>query len=587
MARKGNRRLRRIRQSIAATVLGLTLLLAGGLWLDRARDTDLADASADVTAAFVHEVPEDTPPLELLDVAAAVGITARHGPGPRGRTLPEDTGSGLAWGDYDGDGDYDLYLPNFPGPLGSAPDPAGGNTLYRNDGDRFVDVTAQAGVGDLEGFGMGASFADFDGDGDVDLYVTNHGPNRLYRNLGDGTFREVAGELGAADDLWGIAAAWGDADRDGRLDLYVTNYVEFEIGALGSVAPPSDPNWEGVPFTLNPNAFDPQPNRLLMQTPDGRFVDEALELGASNPSGRSLAASFVDLDGDGWLDLYVANDVSANVLLRNLGSEMDEAFFEDVAPRTGTADPRGSMGLSVSDLDVGALPADGRPDIFVSHWVAQENALYQAVVERDRLEYRDRVRDLRLAEVSTDRVGWGTAFVDLDLDGRLDLAVANGSTLEEDPLHLQAQHMFLLWNDGSRFHDVTSAWRGADDRPLVARGLAVADADLDGDVEVALSVNRGAALLLENQGAPRNGWLAVRLVGAAPLVFGARVTVRTGTGVAHRWYGADVSYASNHAPELSFGLGAAADASVEVRLLDGSIRRLTSVPASKRLLVPA
>lgn len=582
MARR-TRRVRRIWLSIAWTIGGLIALLGIGVWLDRARDTDLQDPTANVSAEFMHEVPADAPRLELRDVASEVGITAVMGPGPRGRTLPEDTGSGLAWGDYDGDGDDDLYLAGFAGPLGVGADPAGTNRLYRNDGGSFVDVTEQARVADLEGFGMGAFFADIDDDDDLDLYVTNFGANRLFRNRGDGAFDEVAAELGLDDERWSIAAAFADYDRDGRLDVYVTSYVDYDATAAINVSAPADPNWQGVPYTLNPNAFDPVANGLFHQGPGGRFEDRALELGASDPNGRSLAATFVDLDGDGWLDLYVANDVSPNALLLNRGGEIGDALFEDVSSRTGTADPRGSMGVSVADLPFEG-ETDGRPDLFVTHWVAQENALYQAIELGGRLEYRDRVRKYRLAEVSTDRVGWGSAFVDFDLDGRLDIAVANGSTLEENPETLQSQPMFLFWNGGDRFYDIVSAWGEGLDRPIVGRGLAVSDYDLDGDADLAIAINRGRPLLLSNQGAPRATWLGVRVTGPAASTAGARVRVESARADATRWVGADVSFASSHSSEQLFGLGDDSTARVDVTYADGRRLRASDLPGDARFV---
>lgn len=585
MARPRNRRLRKIWLSVAWTVGGLVVITAAGFWLDRARNTDLQNPTEGVTTAFLHEVPAEAPILAFSDVASELGIEAILGPGGRGRTLPEDTGSGLAWGDYDGDGDDDLYLPGFGGALGVAPDPMGMNRLYRNDGGAFVDVTREAGVGDLDGFAMGAFFADIDADDDLDLYVTNFGANRLFRNRGDGRFEEVATELGLADELWSIAAAFADYDRDGRLDLYVTNYVDYDATSAVAVSAPADPNWEGVPYTLNPNAFDPVPNRLFHQRQDGTFEDLALELGASNERGRSLAAAFVDLDGDGWLDLYVANDVSPNVLLRNRAAEIGDALFEDVSSQTGTADPRGSMGVSIADLAFDETGLDGRPDLLVTHWVAQENALYQAIDVGGRLEYRDRARNMRLAEISTDRVGWGSAFADLDLDGRLDLLVANGSTLEEDPSRLQAQAPFFFWNGGDRFYDAVSAWGQGLDTQIVARGLAVSDFDVDGDPDVAIAINRDRPLLLENAGDPRGAWLGVRLAAPASITAGARVTVESDSTLTTRWVGADVSFASMHSAELIFGLGEDRSATVEIAFADGRRIRLTRQFAGNRLVV--
>ena len=585
--RRGNPRKRKIWISVWATAAGVVGLTLVGWWLDRARDTDLADPTAGLTAEFEQSVPENAPAVRFTEVAAELGIVMRHAPGERGRTLPEDTGSGLAWGDYDGDGDFDLYVVNFTAPLGAPVSDEGGNRLFRNDGARFVDVTGRAGVGDPQGFGMGAAFADFDDDGDLDLYVTNRGPNRLFQNRGDGGFDEVAAVRGVDDDGWSIAPLWADYDRDGRLDLYVTNYVDFDEGVAASTGG-GDSQWEGVPFSLNPNAFDAQPNRLYRQLADGSFVDEALLAGASNDGGRSLGASFVDLDGDRRLDLYVANDVSPNALLLNRTSAPGEGLFEDASASTGTADPRGSMGVSVADLP-GLGGAPETPDLFITHWVAQENALYQGIdAGGGRLEYRDKARQTRIAEASLDRIGWGCGFLDVDLDGRLDLVVANGSTLEDgaEPPALKPQRLFLLWNDGERFHDLAPIAGEPFERSYVARGLALADYDGDGDTDVAISVNRGSPVVLRDDGGDRRRGLSVRLHGPAASIIGARLSLTSGDQQQLRWWGADASYASQHAPEIVFGLPEpAAAAELSVTPNGGRTVRYAGLPASGRIVV--
>jgi hypothetical protein len=568
--------------SVTATTVGLLLLVVVGRQVALSRNTDLADAEGSVATEFRHQIPEHAPPLRFQDVAAEVGISFRHGRGERRRLLPEDTGSGCAWGDFDGDGDPDLYAVNFPQDP-ARPDPvADSNRLYRNDRRQFVDVTDAAGVGDPDGFGMGASFADVDNDGDLDLYVTNHGPNRLFRNRGDGTFEEDAARAGVAAASWSCGVTWGDVDRDQDLDLYVCNYLEYSELPEGSSS--GSPEWEGIPFTLNPNSYDPQANQLYLNRGDGTFEEAGVRLGVDNRSGRSLGATFCDFDGDGWLDLYVNNDVSQNAMYLNLGDQCEEdgKRFLEISALTGTADPRGSMGLSVGDVSDRKNSTDGYPDLFITHWVAQENALYIGMrFAPGQFEFRDRVRQYRLGEVSTDTVGWGAAMVDLDLDGHLDIAVANGSTLElqGNKSLLTAEPLFLFWSDAGRFHDLAPASGGATGLHC-ARGLAAADFDADGDVDLAVSVNRGTLLLLRNESETPHHALTVRLEAPASLCFGARIEVKTPAGVQTRWWGADVSYASMHHTDVVFGLGEESHAeSVQVFWADGSDSLVSNTPA--------
>lgn len=587
--RRPHVRLVKVWVSVVGTVVGALAITWGVHHLQSLRETDLADASGSVTQAFLAGATSGAPPVRFVDVASELGIGMRHGAGARRRRLPEDTGSGLAFGDVDGDGAFDLYVVNVPGSDGEG----GSNRLYLSRAGRFLDVTEEAGVGDPGGFGMGAYFADFDGDADVDLLVTNRGPNRLYENLGDGTFRDVAEAAGVADPSWSTGAAIGDYDRDGHLDFYVCNYVDYDDDGLGPDVISRQPGGgPGVPFTLNPSSFDPQPNRLYRNRGDGTFEEVAEACGVQDSQGRSLGATFCDLDGDGWLDLYVSNDVSPNRLFRNRGGDERPARpvrFIDLSTITGTADPRGSMGLSVGEIGWMEGKCDGLPDLFITHWVAQENALYQSVQRpRGAFEYRDRTRQYALGEISLDRVGWGCALVDIDLDGRVDVAVANGSTLEEkgNPLLLRAESMFLFWNDGRRFHDLAQAAGPDCARPRNGRGLAACDFDADGDVDFAISENRGPVSLLRNLTPRENLSLTVRLDGPATACFGARIELLVGDTAQYRWHGADVSYLSGHAPEHVFGLGKEPRARrLRVRWADGAASELDDVPAG-RVRVP-
>lgn len=480
---------------------------------------------------------------------------------------------------------------NHSGIRTRSPGPPGTNRLFRNNGvGSFTDVTTAAGVGDPGSFGMGATFVDYDDDGDVDLYVTCRGPNRLFQNQGNGTFIEVAERAGVADPLWSTGTAWGDFDRDGHIDFYLCNYVNYDSEGLEpstaerSVGTAKDP-YE-APFTLNPNSYNPQPNRLYRNRGDGTFEDVTARGEVANSDGRSLAATFVDLDGDGWLDLYVNNDVSPNRLYRSTGADFgpdEPVSFLDFSAVSGTADPRGSMGLSVAELGDLAGMADDLPDMFITHWVTQENALYLSQVGTvGKLEYRDKTRQFDLGEISIDRVGWGCTFADLDRDGRLDIAVANGSTLErhDDPLLLKPDPLFLFLNTGTTFREVAPASGEAAAMLYSARGLAAADYDGDGDVDLALSCNQGPPVLLRNDTPTTNRSITLRLRGRAAHCFGAKVEVMTGARRQVRWWGADVSYLSMHAAELVFGLGPATHADrIRVTWTDGTVSEAVHVAA--------
>jgi hypothetical protein len=325
--------------------------------------------SSGITQSLVRQLPSDYPSITFTDVSEETGIIFHHFDATRSTLLPEDMGSGAAWADYDNDGDLDLYVVNFSGPLTWSEEEisqARGNALFRNNGDgTFIDIASEAGV-DHRGWGMGAWWGDYDGDGDLDLYVTYYGPNILYRNNGDNTFTDVTGQAGVGDDSYSAGATWGDYDLDGDLDLYLCNYVDFSLGADVEGRNMSAQYKISVPFTLNPSSYEPASNRLYRNNGDGTFTDVAQELGVHNPTGRSLSATFCDFDHDGLPDLYVANDVSSNAMYQNVGN----GIFNDIGASSWAADYRGAMGLAIGDFD-----NDEDMDIFLTHWMAQENTL--------------------------------------------------------------------------------------------------------------------------------------------------------------------------------------------------------------------
>ena len=533
--------------------------------------------------------------VQFRDVTLAAGINFVHSHGSRSSLLPEDMGSGAGFADYDNDGDLDLYIVNNPGPLKveiSSKSP--GNVLYRNNGDRtFTDVTEKAGVGD-RGHGMGCVFGDYDNDGDLDLYVTNFGANILYRNNGDGSFRDVTKEAGVGDDRWGTGAVFGDYDRDGDLDLYVCNYVEYNLTTIEKLKQESMQAGKSVPSALNPVAFEAQANVLFRNNGDGTFSDVTATLGVGANGGRSLQAVFTDFDLDGDIDLYVANDLTPNFLYENNG----DGTFTDVSSESWAADFRGSMGLATGDYD-----SDGDLDLFISHWIDQENTLYRNLwKEASEIEKSDpnEAEPIRLidesygsllAEISMKDIGWGTDFFDYDNDTDLDIFVANGSTFQylELPKFLIRQKDRLFRNEGDRTFTDVAAEVGIGALPSrVGRGVAFGDYDNDGDVDVFIVNNHDRAVLLENDGGNRNAWLHVKLKGMADNRdgVGSKIRVMAGELTQIREINAGASYMSFNSLIAEFGLGKASKVDLlEVIWPNGASERFSEIRLNQRVVV--
>lgn len=589
---KGPSRRKRLIARYLLLSIGPAAVLAAAVLLLTRRSPEAYNPGSPVegvTSGLLRSLPDDRPDLRFTDAASEAGLDFRHFQAARTSQLPEDMGSGAAWGDYDGDGDWDLYLCDIAHPLGAA-DPVGGNRLYRNDGDgSFTNVTAAAGVG-FRGIGMGAAWADFDRDGLLDLVATAFGRLTLYRNRGDGTFGDVSSEagLGEFEGFW-TGASWADFDGDGHDDLYVCGYVQYDFRPE-LAGRESKQYAQSIPFTLNPSSYRPERNLLFRNRGDGTFEEVAARAGVANPEGRSLSASWADLDLDGRLDLYVANDVSDNALFRNRG----DGTFEDVSYLSRAADYRGAMGLAVGDFD-----NDGDSDLFVTHWIAQENGLLWNLVRGGEpgaaapaLGFTDVADMLGVGQISLNDVGWGTSFADLDLDGRLDLFVANGSTFEDagEPKHLVPMRSRVFWQKDPSvgFFDVSAVAGPALEEDRVARGAAFADYDDDGDVDILVMDHQAAPRFLRNDGLPGRSWLKVRVECGAGghACFGATVELESGGLRQRREIGSQSSYLSQNAPEAHFGLGSVARIEVvRVRLPGGAERVLTNVDANQILSV--
>lgn len=498
----------------------------------------------------------------FTDVTDAVGLTFTHDAGEQGNyLLPEITGSGAAFVDYDGDGDLDLYL--VQSGHGKP------NQLFRQEADgRFTDVTREAGVGDT-GYGMGVAVGDIDNDGDLDLYVTNYGPDVLYLNEGNGRFRNVTAAWGIAGDFWSASAAFCDYDGDGYLDLYVTHYVSYDPKKNCTQA-------DGSPDYCSPQVFPGTSDVLYHNQGGKRFADVSARAGLNSAKAPGLGVLCADMNDDGRLDFYVTNDGEANQLWLNQGdgSFVDDAFLEGVA-LDGAGKPEAGMGITAGDID-----GDGDFDLFMTHIMNQTNTLY---VRDQGTAYEDRTTATGLAAASLSHTGFGVGFFDFDHDGDVDLAVVNGR-IQRYPVvagaamsaywNPYAEPNQLLENDGTgKFTDVSSE-AGDFPKPVeVSRGLVFGDVDGDGDLDLLVTNTATRARLYRNDASKKGDWLLVRAFEPerkrdSP---GARVTVTAGGKRYLRLATPGYSYLSSNDPRAHFGIpkGVRVD-SIEIVWPDGT-----------------
>jgi hypothetical protein len=551
-----------------------------------------AEKADGITEELARRLPADYPRVTFAEVSAQAGVNFQHFHGSRSTQLPEDMGSGAAWGDYNNDGHEDLFVANISGPLTAneqerQQSPATCR-LYRNNGNgTLTDVTEKSGLS-LRLCGMGAAWGDFDGDGWLDLVVTSYPDLYLFHNNHDGTFTDVTKAAGL-DRLKGFwtGASWADFNKDGNLDLYVCGYTRYHFSSADLTRTSSQFQGE-VPYTLNPSSYPSERNLLLRNNGEGSFTDEAQKAGVDDPSGRSLSAAWCDFDGDGRDDLYVANDVSNSAMYRNLGN----GRFADISETACVGEYRGSMGLAIGDWD-----NDGDFDIYVTHWIAQQHALFtnMRIASRGekpgRLFFSDTADQTGLGQITLDYIGWGTSFFDYDNDGRQDLFVVNGSTFqqEKEKRKLVPMRDLLFWNKNNLdgFFEVSGVSGEIFRQEMVGRGAAFADYDNDGDVDIFVVNHSGRAWLLRNEGGNRNRWLEVKLRGKRNrFAVGAKVKVMVGNQTQIQEIGSQASYLSQNSLTAHFGVGKAEQIDqVVVTFPSGKVARQQAVKSNQILTI--
>ncbi len=511
-----------------------------------------------------------TPSFAFDDRTNDSGVDFTHDHGAAGRHhYVETMAPGVALFDADGDGDLDLYVVDG-GPLPGSPDYAPPmDRLYLNRGDgTFEDVTTTPGSGDTA-YGMGVVVADYDGDGDRDLYVLNYGPNALFRNDGSGRFERL--EVGAEDPTWSVSGAFLDYDGDLDLDLYVANYLLYDVRKEGPCR--AGP----LQIYCSPEQFPPTPDRFY-ENRDGRFVDVSRAAGVV-PDTRGMGVAVGDLDGDGDQDIYITNDRSRNLLYFNERGRFSELATEAGIGYSPLGMAEGGMGAVIADL-IG----DGRPAIFHTNFQKEPNRLY---VPSSDIFFDDRSHQSGLGSASQELVSWGIAALDVEGDGDLDLAVGNGHVFDNaaefipGSAHALPDHLYL--NDGTgRFS--MSLFPGP---PLSSRGVASGDLDGDGDPDLVIASVGNRLRIWRNEVGRPERFLLVRLVGRPPNTdaYGARVIAQCGARAQHREVASGGSYASHSDSRVYLGLSEGGRCeSVEVRWPDGTTERASDLPGGQEIV---
>jgi len=521
------------------------------------------------------------PPV-FTDVTTAAGIKFRHVNGATGKKfLPETLGSGCAFLDYDNDGWQDILLINSTH-IPSQPGPTGYPALYHNNKNgTFTDVTREAGLA-VEMYGMGVAAADYDNDGNVDIYITALGQNRLFKNAGGGKFKDVSAAAGVAHDGFSTSAMWFDYDRDGHLDLFVTDYVEW------TAATDLFCSLDGKSKSYcTPESYKGRSPTLYHNRGNGTFEDVTKKAGLLDPASKALGIALIDEDEDGWPDIFVANDTQPNRLYRN----RRDGTFQDVGMTAGVAFNEAGVARAGMGVDAGDIDGTGRQSLVIGNFSNEMMSLY---VNDGKGLFIDEAPSSGLGRASLLTLTFACFFFDYDLDGRLDIFGANGHVADDintvQPKITYAQPAHLFRNAGKRrFEEATPKAGPALQQRVVARGAAYADFDNDGDLDLLITANNGPARLLRNDGGNRAKMLRVKAVGSTSNrdAIGTKLKITAADGSMLRgMVKTGSSYCSQSELTLTFGLGSAdAVKAIEITWPNGKVETLPGAAANQTITV--
>jgi len=527
----------------------------------------------------------DAPPIpfeEVLPGKSGIKWVHSSGKSPQ-KYLPESSGAGCAFLDYDNDGWMDIYLVNSGKCDFFTPNTPLRHALYKNNRDgTFTDVTEKAGVA-AGGYGQGVAVGDYDGDGFPDIYVTQYGRSILYHNNGDGTFTDVTEKAGVAAPGWSSSAVWFDYDNDGRLDLFVGRFVDFSK----ELNKPCGIHEDGRLHYCIPKVYSPMPSWLFHNNGDGTFTDVSKESGIAAQLGKVWGVVATDINNDGLIDLWVSNDTLPNFLFVNRG----KGRFEEIATTAGVAYSDAGRARSGMGVDSADFSNEGWMGLFVANLDRELFSIYKN--NRDET-FDDLALPTGIGKATKFMSGWGLKFFDYDNDGNLDLLLANGnpddliSTLHGEVTY--EEPLLLFHNTGKSWENVSPQSGPVFAKQLSARGMAIGDFDNDGGLDVLISVNDDAPILLRNKVGTQSHWLGLKLIGkkANPDAVGSRVTYQAGDLKRSRMKVGGGSYLSYHDPRMVLGIGTRAKIDwLEVKwpLPSGRVERFTELPIDRYITI--